>query len=76
MVAHTHTIHQNLHKGVGVGIFEKCAALFIALMILKIIENLLPLDPPAALIQRNGFHQVGIKKSRKFITPGFLYVVI
>ena len=78
MVAHPDFIRtgKDLHPYIIVAAFQKLRALRKVLMSLKVVEDVLPLVLPPAVIQQDGFDEVGIQKRRKCITPGVSVIII
>ena len=78
MVAHPDFIRtgKDFHPYIVVAVFQKLRALRKVLMGLEVVENVLPLMLPTAVIQQNCFDEVGIQKRRKCITPGVSVIVI
>ena len=60
MIANANTVRQNLHKGFRVGVLDECTAFLHALVALEVVEDLLPLDLSATLVQNDDFHKVGV----------------
>ena len=60
MIANANAVCQNLHKSFRVGVLDECTAFLHALVALEVVEDLLPLDLSATLVQNDDFHKVGV----------------